>query len=100
EFRKLKIHLSPLAHRRFQGRRIILDRDPPAKSPLGNPRLAAGPLGVPPPPSTGPVRGRQSPAPESVAADRPHQRPLRALHDLIWSIASRRAGVQGPCSFS
>jgi DNA polymerase IV len=52
------------------------------------------------PASAGPVRGRQSQAPETVATDRPHQRPLRPLRDRLRPVAARRQGVQGPCCFS
>jgi hypothetical protein len=39
-------------------------------------------------------------APETVADDRPHQRPLRTLRDRLRSVAARRNGVQGPCRVS
>jgi hypothetical protein len=51
-------------------------------------------------PPAGPVRGRQRPAPEAVAADRPHQRPLRPLLNRLRPVPERRAGVQGPCGLS
>ena len=46
--------------------------------------------------SAGPVRGRQPAAPETVAAHRPHQRPLRPLLDRLRPVSARRARVQGP----
>jgi hypothetical protein len=46
-------------------------------------------------PSAGSVRGRQRPAPETVAADRPHQRPLRPLLNRLRPVSGRRAGLQG-----
>jgi len=49
------------------------------------------------PPPAGSVRGGQSPAPETVAADRPHQRPLRPLLHWLWIVSERRARVQRPC---
>jgi hypothetical protein len=42
------------------------------------------------------VRHRQRPAPETVAAGRSYQRPLRALRDWLWAVSARRARVQGP----
>src|SRR6516225_2418558 len=48
------------------------------------------------PASAGSVRGRQSPAAETVAADRSHQRPLRPLLDWLRIVSTRRARVQGP----
>jgi hypothetical protein len=35
-----------------------------------------------------------------IAADRPHQRPLRPLRDRLRPLSARRAGVQGPCGVS
>ena len=46
------------------------------------------------------IRCRQPAAPETVADDRPHQRPLRPLRDRLRPVAARRAGVQGPCRVS
>ena len=71
----------------------------PRYKPLTRRRRAARP-GSRRPASAGSVRGRQSPAPETVAADRPHQRPLRPLRDRLRPVPARRAGVQGPCRLS
>jgi hypothetical protein len=43
----------------------------------------------------GPVRGRHAPASETVATDRPHQRPLRPMLHWIRPVSPRRTGVQG-----
>src|SRR5271170_1845392 len=56
-----------------------------------------GPRG---PASAGPVRGRQPQAPETVAARRPHQRPVRPLCHWLLSISTPRTRVQGPCRVS
>jgi hypothetical protein len=37
---------------------------------------------------------------ETVAAGRPHQRPLRPLRDRLRPLAARGAGLQGPCRLS
>ena len=52
------------------------------------------------PASAGFIRGRQSQASETLAARRPHQRPLRPLHDRLRPVAAGGAGVQRPCRFS
>jgi hypothetical protein len=41
-------------------------------------------------------RRRQPEAPETLAADRPHQRPLRPLRDRLWPVSGGRARLQGP----
>ena len=51
------------------------------------------------PASAGFVRGRSSPASETLAARRPHQRPLRPLHDRLRPLAAGGARVQRPRRF-
>jgi hypothetical protein len=50
-------------------------------------------------PRTGLVVDR-SQAPETFAANRPHQRPLPPLRDRLRPVSAGRAGVQGPCGVS